>query len=196
MTEEKKKSEYEAIKDKSTPQFKNQLMSSSEDVLKHHTEIFIVSAFSIIVFLLSLIIERTLFLEIGILFLVLSILMNLQLSGIPLIIKYYSIADPKKVSKLILLMNLIGKMGNIFFIFGLAYLLGHFNLWIIIIILIVYTNLEYAISFLFLIKRISEMKSNIQLKRSRKYLLYQLFPMEIISFTLSLFFSILIFYIN
>jgi len=196
MTEEKKKSEFEAIKDISSPQLKNQLLSSAEDALKHHTEIFIVSAFSIIVFLLSLITERTLFLEIGILFLVLSILMNLQLSETPFIIRYYSIADSKKVTKLILLMNLSGKMGNNFFIFGLAYLLGHFNLWLIIIILIAYINLGYVISILFLIRRISEMKSNIQLKKSRKYFLHQMVPMEIISFTLSIFFSILIFYIN
>jgi len=193
---EKKKSEFEVIKEKLTPQLTDKLLLSADNYLRHYTGIIIVTSFSIIIFLLSLITERTLSLDIGILFLVLSILINLEVSRIPFKLRYYIIANPKKGQKIILLMDLFGKMGNNFFIFGLAYLMGHFGLWIIIIVIIMYVNLGYISSIYFLMKRISEMKLNIQLNKPRKFILYQLFPMEIISFSFSLYFSILIFLIN
>ena len=195
MTEEKK-SEYERIKEKLTPQLKNELLSSGFDYLKNITEIFIVTSFAIIIFLLSLITVRTIFLDIGILFFVLSILINLQVSGIPFMLRYYSIAKPKTARKVILFMDLFGKMGTNFFLFGLTYTIAHFNLWIITIIMIIYVNLDYVVSIYILIRRIYEMKSNVKLDKLRKYVLYQLFPMEIISFTVSVILSIMIYLIN
>ena len=136
------------------------------------------------------------FLDIGILFYVLSILINLQVTGIPLMLRYYSIANPKRAQKIILLLDLFGKMGINFFLFGLIYTMAHFNLWVIIIIMIIYINLDYVGDLYFLIKRILEMKSNVQLNKPRKYILYQLLPMEFISFTVSLILSTMIYFIN
>ena len=196
MLPEEKKSDYEIIKEKFTPQLKKELFSSGLEHIKNYTGIFIASSFTIIIFLLSLIPERTIFLDIGILFYVLSILINLQVTGIPFMLKYYSIVNPKRAVKIILLLDLFVKIGNNFFIFGLTYTMAHFNLWILTIIMIIYVNLDYVISIYFLLRRILEMKSNVQLDKPRKYFLYQLFPMEIISFAFSLILSTMIYLIN
>jgi len=195
MTEEKK-SDYEIIKEKLTPQLIKEIFSSASEHIKNYTGIYIGTSFAIIIFLLSLITERTIFLDLGILFYVLSILINFQVTGIPFLLRYYLITNPKKATKIILLIDLFGKMGNNFFIFGLTYTMAHFNLWIIVIIMIVYINLDYVGSLYFLMRRILEMKSKVQLDKARKFYLYQLFPMEIISFTFSLILSTIIYFIN
>jgi len=93
-------------------------------------------------------------------------------------------------------LDLFIKMGINFFLFGLIYTMAHFNLWVIIIIMIIYINLDYVGDLYFLIKRILEMKSNVQLNKPKKYILNQMLPMEFISFTVSLILSTMIYFIN
>lgn len=130
----------------------NERLKELIDGLKHKVGWIIAAAFSMITFLLSLIKQRTIFLDIGLIFLLISIIMHIEFTK--LIIKIdisKDIEDIEKDLKNSLKYTFAEScdiLGSDFFLLSLIYLFSHFKIYILSIISIVYLTLLLSVKII------------------------------------------------